>query len=89
MDEPDEPGREPWWPLDWRPGGAYPATSYVNNHPVISRIRRYSGSNLTVFDCEKVSLTNTIWEPFRAIQATDDLTIRCVLMELAHGQDEA
>jgi len=81
---------EPWWPLPaWASIYGDVDVVYPDKHPEVCRIRRYA--NMTAFDTVAEGSTghNNIFKPIRAVTGNDDLTIRCVLLELAHGQDEA
>jgi hypothetical protein len=77
---------EPWWPLPaWTSIYGIGDVVYLDRHPEVGRIRRYA--NMTVFDTVTKGSTghNDIFKPIRAVAGNDDLTIRCVLLELAHG----
>ena len=75
---------EPWWPLEW--DGATTAFSYGRLrglHPLVSLVCRDYLRNITEFvtydQIVVVDYVNGI---------ADDLTVRCILLDLAYPQEK-
>lgn len=76
---------EPWWPLDWRPGGEYSLiatrAAYVMRHPSVGRVRVYNDNTHFVIDGKAGDHDMG--------QCEDELELRAVLLTLAYPESKS